>query len=213
MEKVFLEASRRSVTGKQVGALRREGKLPGVMYGHNFEATPIQLDLRQASKVLHDVTQSQIITVILDSKENAVLVRERQKDYIRNELLHVDFQVVSLTEKIRTRVSIELSGVSPAVKDYNGVVVTEMDEIEVEGLPGDLPEKIVVDISQLTNLGQSITVSDLNVSENVEILHDPADVVVVITGWAAEISAEEEAEVLAEPEVIERGKKEEEVEE
>jgi len=213
MEKVFLEASRRSVTGKQVGALRREGKLPGVMYGHNFEATPIQLDLRQASKVLHDVTQSQIITVILDGKENAVLVRERQKDYIRNELLHVDFQVVSLTEKIRTRVSIELSGVSPAVKDYNGVVVTEMDEIEVEGLPGDLPEKIVVDISQLTNLGQSITVSDLNVSENVEILHDPADVVVVITGWAAEISAEEEAEVLAEPEVIERGKKEEEVEE
>lgn len=213
MEKVFLEASRRSVTGKQVGALRREGKLPGVMYGHNFEATPIQLDLRQASKVLHDVTQSQIITVILDGKENAVLVRERQKDYIRNELLHVDFQVVSLTEKIRTRVSIELSGVSPAVKDYNGVVVTEMDEIEVEGLPGDLPEKIVVDISQLTNLGQSITVSDLNVSENIEILHDPADVVVVITGGAAEISAEEEAVVLAEPEVIERGKKEEEVEE
>jgi large subunit ribosomal protein L25 len=213
MEKAVLEASRRSVTGKQVGALRREGKLPGVMYGHNFEATPIQLDLRQASKVLHDVTQSQIITVILDGKENAVLVRERQKDYIRNELLHVDFQVVSLTEKIRTRVSIELSGVSPAVKDYNGVVVTEMDEIEVEGLPGNLPEKIVVDISQLTNLGQSITVSDLNVSENIEILHDPADVVVVITGGAAEISAEEEAEVLAEPEVIERGKKEEEVEE
>ncbi|MHB0988157.1 MAG: 50S ribosomal protein L25 [Bellilinea sp.] len=211
MEKVLIEATRRTVTGKQVGALRRSGKLPGVMYGHNFEPVAIEMDFRSASRILKKASQSQIVTIVLDGKELATLVRERQMDYIRNEFLHVDFQVVSLTEKIRTKVSIELVGVSPAVKDFNGVVVHEMTEIEVEGLPQDLPEKYSLDISGLTSLGQSILVSALKVSDKIEILHDLNDVVVVITGGAGE-EVEEVVEGVVEPEVIERGKKEEEVE-
>ena len=211
MEKVLIEATRRTVTGKQVGALRRSGKLPGVMYGHNFEPAAIEMDFRSASRILKKASQSQIVTIVLDGKELATLVRERQMDYIRNEFLHVDFQVVSLTEKIRSKVSIELVGVSPAVKDLNGVVVHEMTEIEVEGLPQDLPEKYSVDISGLTSLGQSILVSALKVSDEIEILHDLNDVIVVITGGAVE-EVEEVTEAVAEPEVIERGKKEEEVE-
>jgi len=211
MEKVVIEATRRSVTGKQVGSLRRSGKLPGVMYGHNFEAVAIEMDTRSASRILHSATRSQIITIALDGKEFASLVRERQKDYIRNEFLHIDFQVVSLTEKIRTKVSIELTGVAPAVKDFNGVVVQEMNEIEVEGLPGDLPERIVVDISGMTNLSSAITVGELNVTDKVQIHKSPEEVVVVITGGASE-SVEEVEEGAAEPEVIERGKKEEVVE-
>lgn len=211
MEKVLIEATRRTVTGKQVGALRRAGKLPGVMYGHNFEPAAIEMDFRSASRILKKASQSQIVTIALDGKELATLVRERQMDYIRNEFLHVDFQVVSLTEKIRSKVSIELVGVSPAVKDLNGVVVHEMTEIEVEGLPQDLPEKYSVDVSGLTSIGQSILVSALKVSDKIEILHDLDDVVVVITGGAGE-EVEEVAEGVVEPEVIERGKKEEEVE-
>ena len=211
MEKVLIEATRRTATGKQVGALRRSGKLPGVMYGHNFEPAAIEMDFRSASRILKKASQSQIVTIALDGKELATLVRERQMDYIRNEFLHVDFQVVSLTEKIRSKVSIELVGVSPAVKDLNGVVVHEMTEIEVEGLPQDLPEKYSVDVSGLTSIGQSILVSALKVSDKIEILHDLDDVVVVITGGAVE-EVEEVTEAVAEPEVIERGKKEEEVE-
>jgi large subunit ribosomal protein L25 len=211
MEKATIEATRRTVTGKQVGALRRAGKLPGVMYGHNFEPAAIQMDFRSASRILKAASQSQIVTIVLDGKEIATLVRERQMDYIRNEFLHVDFQVVSLTEKIRSKVSIELTGVSPAVKDFNGVVVHEMTQIEVEGLPQDLPEKYIVDISTLTSLGQSILVSALKVSDKIEIHHDLDAVVVVITGGAAE-EVEEAAEAVVEPEVIERGKKEEEAE-
>lgn len=213
MEKAVIEATRRSVTGKQVGALRRAGKLPGVMYGHQFDPTPIEMNYRESAKILHGVTQSQIITIQLDGKDFSALVRERQMNYIRNEFLHVDFQVVSLTEKLRTKVSIELTGVSPAVKDYNGVVVHEMNEIEVEGLPGDLPEVIIVDISSLTSIGDSITVGQLTISDKIEVLEDLTEVVVVITGGAKEEVEEEVGEVLAEPEVIERGKKEEEVEE
>jgi large subunit ribosomal protein L25 len=212
MEKVKIEATRRTVTGKQVGNLRREGKLPGVMYGHNFETTPIVMDFRTASRILHGVSKSTIVNIVLDGKEIGTLVRERQKDYLRNEFLHVDFQVVSLTEKIRTKVGIELVGLSPAVKDFNGVVVHELDEVDVEGFPQDLPEKLVVDVSGLTNIGQSILLNTLDISDKLTVFTDLDSVVVVITGGAAEI-VEEVVEAVEEPEVIERGKKEEEVEE
>jgi large subunit ribosomal protein L25 len=210
MEKLVIQATRRSVTGKKVGALRREGKLPGVLYGYQTESTPILMELRDASRVLAHASSSQLITINLDGKEFATLVREKQRDFIKGTLLHVDFQVVSLTEKIRTNVGIELSGTSPAVKDYNGVIVQELDEVEVEALPQELPDKFVVDISGLAKIGDAIFVRDLTVPNSVEILNDPNEVIVIVTGAAPEISEEEEtAEEISEPEVIERGKKEE----
>ncbi|MEW6180007.1 MAG: 50S ribosomal protein L25 [Chloroflexota bacterium] len=210
MDKLSIEATRRTVIGKKVGALRRAGKLPGVIYGHNFEATPIQMDLHDASLILSHASSSQLININLDGKEIPTLVREKQRDFIKGTLLHVDFQAVSLTEKIRTSVSIDLSGVAPAVKDYNGVVVQELDEVEVEALPQDLPENLVVDISNLARIGDAIYIRDLKVPAGVEILNEPDEVVVIITGAAPEISEEEAAEEISEPEVIERGKKEEE---
>lgn len=210
MEKLVIQATRRSVTGKKVGALRRDGKLPGVLYGYQIESTPILMELREASRVLAHASSSQLITINLDGKEFATLVREKQRDFIKGTLLHVDFQVVSLTEKIRTSVGIELAGTSPAVKDYNGVVVQELDEVEVEALPQDLPDKFVVDISGLTKIGDAVFVRDLSVPSSIQILNEPEEVVVIITGAAPEISEEEVSEEISEPEVIERGKKEEE---
>ncbi|MFN7036615.1 MAG: 50S ribosomal protein L25 [Bellilinea sp.] len=210
MEKLVIQATRRTVTGKKVGALRRDGKLPGIIYGYQTESTPILMELRDASRVLAHASSSQLITINLDGKEFATLVREKQRDFIKGTLLHVDFQVVSLTEKIRTNVGIELSGVSPAVKDYNGVIVQELDVVEVEALPQELPDKFVVDISGLLKIGDAIYVRDLSVPASVEILNDPNDVIVIVTGAAPEISEEELAEEISEPEVIERGKKEEE---
>ncbi len=211
MDKPVLHATRRTVIGKQVGALRREGKLPAVLYGHEIAATPITLDLRETSRLLNSITSSSIISVELDGKENATLVREKQKDYIRGTLLHVDFQVVSLTEKIRTEVSIEIAGLAPAIKDFNGVMVTGVDEIEVECLPKDLPDRIVVDISTLANIGDGIYVRDIPIPENVVFLAEPDEMIVLITHPAAEEVEEVVEPVIEEPEIIERGKKEEEV--
>lgn len=210
MEKLVIQATRRSVTGKKVGALRRDGKLPGILYGYQIDSTPILMELREASRVLAHASSSQLITINLDGKEFATLVREKQRDFIKGTLLHVDFQVVSLTEKIRTSVGIELSGTSPAVKDFNGVIVQELDEVEVEALPQDLPDKFVVDISGLAKIGDAVFVRDLNVPSSIEILNEPDEVVVIVTGAAPEISEEEVSEEISEPEVIERGKKEEE---
>lgn len=214
MEKAVLNATLRTVKGKKVGAMRREGQLPAVLYGHNFESTAITLNLREASKVMHGLTASSLIYINLEGKEHAALVRERQRDFLRNVLKHVDFQVVSLTEKIRAKVAIVLDGVSPAVKDFNGIITSEMESIEVEALPQDLPEKIILDLSLLKNIGDHFTVKDLIISDKVLKLAEPEDVVVIVsaTKEEAEEVVPEAVSLAAEPEVIEKGKKEEEEE-
>lgn len=211
MDKYVIEATKRDVIGKKVGVLRREGKLPGVIYGHKFEAMPIIMDSKTTTKVLNSVTSSSIVTLVIDGKEHAALVRERQMDYIRNQFIHVDFQAVSQTEKIRAKVGVVITGTAPAVKDFNGVVVEGLDAIEVEALPKDLPERFVIDISKLAAIGDAIHVKDIEVPSSVEIVEDTEAMLVLITSPAAE-----EAEPVAgdgdvvEPEVIEKGKKDEE---
>lgn len=213
MDKVVIKAEHRNITGKKVGALRRQGKLPGVIYGRHVEPTPIVLNLRDASRTLAGLTASSLVSIDLDGTETATLVREKQRDFIRGTLLHVDFQAVSLTEKIRAKVAIELTGVSSAVKDFNGVVVNPLEALEVEAFPQDLPERFVVDISTLKVIGDAIYVRDIPVSENVEVLDEPEEVVVVITLTKEEEVPEAEVTAEEEPEVIERGKKEEEEQE
>ncbi len=214
MDKYVIQATKRDVIGKKVGVLRREGKLPGVIYGHKFDAMPIIMDARTTTKVLNSITSSSIVTLVIDGKEHAALVRERQMDYIRNQFIHVDFQAVSQTEKIRAKVGVVITGTAPAVKDFNGVVVEGLDAIEVEALPKDLPERFVIDISKLAAIGDAIHVKDVEVPANVEIVDDVEAMLVLITAPAAEeaepVAGEGEA---VEPEVIEKGKKDEEEEE
>jgi len=215
MAKVSLVATRRTVTGKQVRAVRRQGKLPAILYGRHLEATPISLDLRDASKILATMTSSSLVNIDLEGETHSALVREKQRNFITGVLLHVDFQAVSLTEKLRTTVSIEVTGLAPAIKDFSGVVVTNVNQVEVECLPQDLPERIVVDVSGLAKIGDAIYVRDLKVGDNVTVLENPDETVVIITAQAAEEVVEEvvAAATLEEPEVIEKGKKEEEEEE
>ncbi len=213
MEEVTIKAVKREVTGKQVKALRRQGLLPAVLYGRNFPPTPISLDLHDASHTLSHMTTSALVTVVLDGEKHLALVRERQRDFIRGTLKHIDFQVVSMKEKLRTSVSVVIVGESPAVKDFNGVLVTGLDEVEVECFPQDLPERIIADVSGLKQIGDAIYVRNLVISEKVELLEDPNEVVVVVTAQAAEEVEEVVVEeVVAEPELIEKGKKEEEEE-
>ncbi|MEW5941153.1 MAG: 50S ribosomal protein L25, partial [Chloroflexota bacterium] len=147
--------------------------------------------------------------------EYPALVREKQKDFIKNRLIHVDFLAVSLTEKLTAFVGIQLTGLSLAVKDYNAILVTGLDQIEVECLPADLPEKVVVDISPLARPGDSIHVSDLVLSNKVKVLSAPTEMIVIATAAKVEEAVETAAPAAAveEPEVIEKGKKEEEGEE
>jgi large subunit ribosomal protein L25 len=220
MEKVVLNAEKRDVIGKQVKALRRQGKLPAVIYGRHTEPINVSLDAHNASLVLGRLTSSSLVTIALDGKEYPSLVREKQRDYIKNRLLHVDFLAVSLTESIRASVSVNFVGVSAAVKDFNAVLVTNLQSLEVECLPTDLPERIDVDISVLTKPGEGIRVRDIVVSDKVRLLDDPDTMIAVATFAKVEEEvapvpgAEGAAPAEAEPELaVERGKKEEEEEE
>jgi large subunit ribosomal protein L25 len=217
MEEIVLKAMHRAISGKQVRAIRREGKLPAIMYGHHIDPISIELDLRDTSRKLTGLAPSALVILDVDGTQHKALVREKQRNKISGILLHVDFLAVSMTEKLRTEVYIEITGVAPAIKDFDGVLVTGMDEVEVECLPQDLPERIVVDISSLKEIGDGIYVRDLKIPQGVKILEEPETMVALITAQAAveeEVApVEVEEEVGEEPEVIERGKKEEEGEE
>jgi len=211
MEKVVLKATKRDVVGKKVGALRRQGKLPAVLYGHRIETTAIMLDAHEGSQTLSHLTSSSLVTIDLDGKEYLALVKEKQRDFIKNRLVHLDFHVVSLTEKMRAKVGIELAGTAPAVKDFNAVIHTGLTEMEVECMAQDLPERIVVNISGLAELGDSVRVRDVVLSDKVEILDDLEEIIAVATApKKEEIIEEAPVEEEAAPEVIERGKKEKE---
>jgi large subunit ribosomal protein L25 len=208
MESIELKATRRNVIGKQVRALRREGKLPGVIYGHHIESMAILLDLRDTSRSLAGLAPSALVTLDVDGEKHMTLVREKQRDPIIGTLTHVDFLAVSLKEKLRTNVYLSLVGLAPAIKTYNAIQVPGVDELEVECLPQDLPERIEVDLSGLAEIGDGIHVRDLQLSDKVKILTDPDTMIVLMTAPEMEEVAEEAA--TPEPEVIEKGKKEEE---
>ncbi len=218
MDSIVLKAERRVVIGKQVKALRREGKLPAVLYGKRIEPIPVVMDHRTTSRQLSQLSPSALVTIDLEGESHMALVREKQRNALTGSLLHIDFQVVSMQDKLRSNVYVEFIGESPAVKNFNGILFTELNQIEVECLPNDLPERITVDVSILTEIGSSIYVRDLVIPDNVEVLEDANSIVAVVT--APEVDEEEvaaaeaaAAAAAAEPEVIEKGKKEEEEEE
>ena len=219
MEKALIQAEKRTVTGKQVKALRRTGKLPAVIYGYGIDPISIVLDAHSASRILARASSSTLVTIELAGKQYPTLVREKQLDFIRNSLIHVDFLAVSMTEKITANVGVHIEGEAPAVKEFGAILVTNLTELEVECLASDLPERFVVDVSGLAEIGDGVYVRDLEVPANVEILTDPDEMIIVATAQAAE-EIEEEAEELLEgeeeleePEVIGKGKEEGEGEE
>ena len=169
MEEIILNVQPRTVVGKQVKALRREGKLPAVIYGRHTEPININLDAHSAALALGKLTSSSLVTINVDGTEYPALVREKQRDYIKNRLLHVDFLAVSMTEKLRTYVSVHFTGVSGAVKDYNAVLVKNLEQLEVEALPNDLPERIDVDITSLAKPGDGIRVHEVEMPIDPEI--------------------------------------------
>jgi len=216
MEKVVLKAAPRTATGRHVRALRRSGQLPAVIYGHNVEPLCISMDAREATRTLSRLSSSSLVSIELEGKEYPSLVREKQMNYIKRSLIHVDFQVVSLTEKIRANVGIVLTGNSLAVKDFNAMLINGLSELEVEAYPQDLPERVVVDITPLLKIGDAIHVRDIFLSDKVTIMDAPDEMIVLATAPAKEeveevVTPEEVVvEGEAEPEVIEKGKKEEE---
>ncbi len=214
MEAVTLNAKVRKTIRKRVKALRRQGFLPAVMYGVGVEPIPIELDDKEASRVLARVSGSTLIDLKVGKDTHKVLVREFQRDVIRRNILHVDFLVVAMDVAIRAVVPVILVGEAPAVEDFSGIIVSGLTEIEVEALPVDLPEQLSVDIEVLATMNDVITAGDLVLGDGVALVTDPDEMIANVIAQMAEEEVEEveveELEEGVEPEMVDG---EEEVEE
>lgn len=214
MEKPKLVATKRTVTGKQVGQLRRAGKLPAVVYGKGVEPMAIEMDAREASRVIRHVHGAQLLDMVVDGQTHNVLLQDLQRDSIKGHFLHADFYVVDMTQPIRVRLPIHLVGTSFAVTSLSGVLVHGITELAVECLPADLILAVDADLGALKEIGNALHVRDLYLPKSIKVLADPDDLVARVTYQAKEedLSTPVGA-VAAEVEVIEKGKIEEEGEE
>ena len=214
MEEIVLNVQPRTVVGKQVKALRRDGNVPAVLYSHRGEPVILQANNRELQRMLARAGGSRLVKLnIAGAKETPMaLVREVQREPIKGSVLHVDFFGVSMTEAIKVEVPIRYEGASPAVARSEGVLIHAMDSIEIECLPGDLIDAITIDVSILEKVGDVIRVGDLKVPTTVKLLADSEVTVARVSHLAGEeVEAPAAAEaVAAEPEVIKKGKAEEE---
>jgi len=180
-----------------------------------MEPLPILLDLRETTKQLREVSRATVLTVDVSGDKHTVLVRERQRGVLSGLYEHIDFLAISMTETVRTEVNIFVEGSSPAEEEFGAIIMTGADSVEVEALPGDLPESLIVDVSSLTGIGDTITVADLVLPKGVTVLSDSSEMLAVVT-LPAQALAEEEEELEdefdedVEPEVIGREEDEDE---
>ena len=209
-EQYTLEAQPRTVTGKQVKALRRDNLVPGVIYGAGGAPTSVMCAYRPLEIVLKKAGGTHLINVTVEGATHTALVREVQRDKIKRTIMHVDFMRVDLTKKIRVEVPLVIVNEVKLSSDIQ--LAHNVTSISVICLPTDIPDHIEVDVHNLTTAGAQITVGDLPRIGSVDFLSDPHEVVARIDSLAA-VAAEDEvvAEVSStEPEVMEKGKKEEE---
>lgn len=211
-----LAAKKRSLLGKKVKSLRREGILPAILFGGKDPSVPLKLNQNEFERTYEEAGEATILDLEYNGKKQKVLIAEIQRDPL-GKLLHADLKRVAAGEKITATVPIIVEGEAPLVKDGQGILLTLLDEVEVESLPQDLPSEVKVDISGLTEIGQGIVIKDLPIDlKKVEVLgHEPEELVLKIDYPQAEEEEEKapapEEEAVGEVEATEERPEGEEV--
>jgi large subunit ribosomal protein L25 len=197
-----LKVAPRSVTGKKVAALRRDGQTPANVYGHSLESKSVQAATPELLHLLRGMGRNALVSLSIEGEGSprTVMVRDVARNPLNGKVLHVDFYQVNMTEKMKADVPVILTGSSEAVATYGGVLLQMVDVIHVEALPADIPSEFTVDVSVLTELEQSVHVRDLHLdSDKVTILSDP-DIVLARVAAPRLATEEEEAAAAAEGE-------------
>jgi len=214
MEEIILEATLREEAGKsKVKPLRKSGFIPAIVYGEGKKTVSIKVERRSVLRLIHE---HHIENVIINlkiagdekkAKDSAVIIKEIQRDPVRDDILHIDFNQISLTKEIKVKVPITAKGEPVGVKVDGGSLEHVIWELEIECLPTQIPPKIEVEVSQL-KIGDSILVKDLTLPPGIKVLQDPDQVVVAIAAPVKEEAAPtpEEGAAPEEPEVIKEKK-------
>ncbi len=176
-----LKAKKRETLGKKVKDLRKQGILPAVLYGPEIKNLNIELDLKEFENIFKQAGESSLISLEIDKDKFLVLIHEVKKDSLTEKLIHVDFYQPILTEEIEAAVPIIFEGESLAVKELNGTLVKEIQEIEVKALPQNLPHEIKVNVGGLKTFEDEILVKDLKLPEGVKVQKKPNEIVADVT--------------------------------
>ena len=201
-----LRANRRETTGKATRRLRRQGRLPAVVYGHRVAPSSLEVDGHEFDRVFARTGKTQLIDLVVDGgRAHKVLVKEVQISPRRNTPVHVDFHQVSLREKLQVDVPLVVTGEAEPVRMGDADVLQVQQTLRVECLPNDIPETIEVDISGLDHVDAGVRVSELQLPRGVAAISDPDELVVKLAARRVTAVEEEEVPAPAEPETAEEG--------
>ncbi|MBI2674169.1 MAG: 50S ribosomal protein L25 [Candidatus Yanofskybacteria bacterium] len=159
--KIELNAQKRTSIGGGLNKLRTDGYVPAVLYGKGQEPLSLQVPVKDFAKALKEAGESTLVYLNVDSESYPTIIHDVAKEPVKDSILHADFYKVRLDEKIKTNVPVVFVGESPAVQELGGVFVRNVNELEVEALPQNLPHELTIDISVLKNFGDKITIADL----------------------------------------------------
>ncbi|MDP2919773.1 MAG: 50S ribosomal protein L25 [Dehalococcoidia bacterium] len=192
MTTLELKVSKRTIEGKKVKELRRNGVTPAHLFGPKVESVTIQVDTATLKRTLAEAGRTRLVNLLIGDEKapRTVMVREVQVDTIKGDILHVDFYQVQLTENIRVDVPIIFMGESVAAKTKGNTLVQELNQLSVQALPASIPSSVSVDVSVLVTADQMIRVKDIQVPKEVTILNDPNVVVARIAVRIEELAPE-----------------------
>lgn len=213
METITLEATPRAAGRHSNRELRDASRVPGVVYGKDQEALAVSMDRKLLGIALHKAGGRPIEMTLPGQSTLHVLAREVQRHPTKHSILHIDFMAVSMTEKVRVDVPVVAQGAAPAITtNADLVLVRGLDAVEIECLPGDIPEHLVADLATLATVHDEILVKQLSLPSGVKVLTDGEQVLFAITASRAAAAEDvaEEAPSADEVEVVKKGKKEEE---
>ena len=204
MKRSKLKVEKRTVLGKKIKKLRRQGIFPANIYGKDIKSLAVQLPYKDFETTFKETGETGLVDIELNGETRPVLIHNVQYDHLTQVPLHADFFQVNLKEKVKTMVPIVIVGEPKAVSDKVGILLQPLSEVEVEALPEDLPENIEVNVEPLAAIDDQITIADLKLPNGVTVLTDPNQTVVKIAELvtkeakeqaAAEQAAAEEAKV------------------
>ncbi len=212
MDVPTLKLDPRTLTGKKVRQLRRQGVIPVHVYGAGIEPASLQVDDRTLNRILLRVGSNIPVSVEYEgqNEESICFVREIQRHPVSDTVIHVDFLRVDITQTVAAEVPINLTGTAPAVSQMAGTMLQNIQSLSIEALPMDMPAEVTVDVSVIVDFDVTLSVGDVEVPGNVTVLNEPEDVIVRVAPPRLEIEIDEEAEELEEGEEGAEGEESEE---
>lgn len=216
-QKIELNAEKREVLGSAVRRLRKSGFVPAVLYGKGQESLPLQVLMKDFSKIYQSAGESTLVYINVGDKTYPTIIHDISRDALNDEFLHADFYKVRLDEKIKAMIPVVFENEAPAVKDLSGIFVRNVNELEVEGLPQNLPHEIKIDISGLKNFGDQILLKNVKLGEGLKLIGSEEEIIATVQEPISEEelqkSLEQTTASVEDVEVIKKEKEEEPAEE